>query len=66
METVIDEGVNLLFDTIAARPVMDGNHCRGLVVENKSGREFYGASMVIDTTGDGYPSPGRCPVGSRQ
>jgi hypothetical protein len=52
METVIDEGVNLLFDTIAARPVMDGNHCRGLVVENKSGREFYGASMVIDTTGD--------------
>ena len=46
------EGVDLLFDTVITAPVMEGNVCRGLIVENKTGCEFYGAKMVIDTTGD--------------
>lgn len=45
-------GVKLLFDTVVSKPVMDGTHCEGLIVENKSGREFYKAEMVIDATGD--------------
>ena len=45
-------GVKLLFDTVVVEPVMEGKLCKGLVVENKSGLEFYAASMVIDTTGD--------------
>ncbi|MBQ8231802.1 MAG: FAD-dependent oxidoreductase [Lachnospiraceae bacterium] len=51
-EFVRNEGVDLLFDTVITTPVMKGNVCLGLVVENKTGCEFYGAKMVIDTTGD--------------
>lgn len=47
------EGVSLLLDTVVTQPVMEGNHCRGLIVENKSGRGYYKAGVVIDTTGDG-------------
>lgn len=49
---VLDAGVNLLFDCLAARPLMQGTHCRGLITESKSGREFYEAGIVIDATGD--------------
>ena len=52
-EFVLEEGVDLLFDTIITDVRMEGNICRGLVVENKSGCEYYGAGMVIDATGDG-------------
>ncbi|MBR4058995.1 MAG: FAD-dependent oxidoreductase [Lachnospiraceae bacterium] len=52
IDFVHGEGVDLLFDTIITAPVMEGNVCRGLIVENKTGCEFYGAKMVIDTTGD--------------
>lgn len=51
-ELIKNEGVDLLFDTIASEPVMEGGHCKGLIVENKSGRSFYEAGVVIDTTGD--------------
>ena len=51
-ELVHDEQIDLLFDTIASEPVMEGKHCRGLIVENKSGRSFYEAGMVVDATGD--------------
>lgn len=46
------DGVELLLDTVIARPVMEGTRCRGVVVENKTGRGFYGAGVVIDATGD--------------
>ena len=51
-ELLNDEGAHLLFDSVVARPVMTGQHCDGVIVENKSGREYYTAAMVIDTTGD--------------
>lgn len=47
-----DNGVKLLFDTVISKPVMENGHCKGLIVENKSGREFYGAKTVIDASGD--------------
>lgn len=47
-----DEGVELLYDALAVRPVVDGQRCAGVVVESKGGRAFYGAGVVIDTTGD--------------
>ena len=31
---------------------MDGNVCKGVVVESKAGTEFYPCRMLIDTTGD--------------
>lgn len=51
-ELVTNEGVDILFDTVITEPVMQGNVCRGLIVENKTGCEFYGAKAVVDTTGD--------------
>ena len=46
-----DAGVDILYDTIVTDVVMEGNFCRGLVVENKSGKSYYGAGAVIDATG---------------
>ena len=51
-EFVKNEGVDLLFDTVITETVMGGNVCKGVVAENKSGTQFYGAKMIIDTTGD--------------
>ncbi len=47
-----DNGVSIRVDTLATFPVMEEDVCRGVVVESKSGREFFGAKVVIDATGD--------------
>ncbi len=46
------EGVDLLFDTVFCRPVMEGNKCTAVIVENKSGCMAYEAKVFIDTSGD--------------
>lgn len=51
-EYVTENGVTLLFDTLATYPVMDGTHCNGIIVENVNGREYYEAKVVIDATGN--------------
>lgn len=47
-----DAGVKILYDALVSTPVMDGTHCRGLIVDGKSGRFFYEAGVVVDATGD--------------
>lgn len=49
---VTENGVKLRFDTYATYPVMEGHHCTGVICESISGREFFGAKVVIDATGD--------------
>jgi hypothetical protein len=49
---VQEAGVELLFDSRATYPKMEGNRCVGVIVENVSGTEFYPAKVVIDATGD--------------
>lgn len=51
-ELIFSEGINLLFDTVFCRPVMEGNKCEAVIVENKSGRRAYRAKMFIDASGD--------------
>lgn len=51
-ELVIEEGIKIMFDTITSRPIMEDNECKGVIVENKSGRYAYLAKVVIDATGD--------------
>lgn len=51
-EMIKNAGVDLLFDCIVTEPVMDGNVCKGLITESKSGKYYFEAKMVIDTTGD--------------
>ncbi len=50
-EYVMQNGAELLFDTLATYPVMERNICKGVIVENISGREEYSADVVIDATG---------------
>ncbi|MBQ9803164.1 MAG: FAD-dependent oxidoreductase [Clostridia bacterium] len=49
---VQEAGVELLFDSRATYPKMEGNRCVGVIVENVSGTELYPAKVVIDATGD--------------
>jgi hypothetical protein len=51
-EVIVSEGIDLLFDTVFCKPVMDGNRCQAVVVENKSGRRAYTARMFVDASGD--------------
>ncbi len=46
------ENVDVVFDTNFCSPVMDGDTCLGIIVENKSGRTAYLAKMIIDASGD--------------
>jgi hypothetical protein len=45
-------GVDLLLDTVFCVPVMEEGRCRGVIVENKSGRQAYLCRAVVDATGD--------------
>ena len=49
---LLDSGAEVLFDSAAVRPVMEREICRGVIVENKTGRGFYRAKTVVDATGD--------------
>lgn len=45
-------GVDLLFDTVFSLPVMEGDRCKAVIVENKSGRTAYTARIFVDGSGD--------------
>ena len=51
-EFMNDEHVDVVFDTAFCAPIMEGNTCKGVIVENKSGRTAYLAKMVVDASGD--------------
>ena len=51
-EIMVNEGVNLLFDTVCTDVIMENGVCKGVIVENKGGRSFYGCKQLIDVTGD--------------
>jgi FAD dependent oxidoreductase len=48
-----DAGVQILFETVVSRPVLNGNIVSGVIIENKAGRSFIGAKVVIDCSADG-------------
>ncbi len=52
LDEINKAGVDLLYDCMACDPVMEGNICKGLFTESKSGTELYTCKMLIDTTGD--------------
>ena len=47
-----DLGVTILFGTLAAAVLKDGQRITGIIVENKSGRSVIECDSVIDCTGD--------------
>ena len=50
-EFVAKNDVDVIFDSLATYPMMCGNHCSGIIVENTDGRIKYDADVVIDATG---------------
>lgn len=51
-EYLQENNVTIMLDSHAVYPVMEENSCVGVMVESKSGKEFYPAKAVIDATGD--------------
>lgn len=55
-EMCVSNGVDLMFDSVLSVPVTEevGGRTviKGVVIENKSGREYYTADMFVDATGD--------------
>jgi len=52
-QMVQEAGADILLHTWVSEAVMEGDRIRGLIVQNKSGRQMILADVVIDTTGDG-------------
>ncbi len=52
LELLREQDVELLNYTWVADPIMDGQRIRGVIVQNKSGRQAILARTVVDTTGD--------------
>ncbi len=52
MDELQKAGVELLYDCVASRPVMERGTCVGVITESKSGQEFIRAKMIVDATGD--------------
>lgn len=50
---VMDAGVKILLYTWASDVLVEDDEIKGVIVENKSGRQFVRAKVVVDTTGDG-------------
>jgi len=47
-----EKGVGILLHTYIAGAIMEGNVVKGVIMENKAGRQAILAKMVVDTTGD--------------
>ncbi len=52
-EIVLEEKVHLVFHSWAATPIVEDGAVRGVIFENKAGRQAIRARVVIDATGDG-------------
>ena len=53
LEMLQEAGVDLLLYTFVCLPIMEEKRVKGVIVENKSGRQAIFAKIVIDCTGDG-------------
>ena len=47
-----DAGVEVLYDTLAADAIVEDDCLRGVIVQNRSGRQAVLAGCVVDATGD--------------
>lgn len=53
LEMAVEAGVELLFHTFLADAIVENGTVRGVLIENKSGRQAVFAHTVVDATGDG-------------
>lgn len=53
LDMAVEAGCDILFHTYFADTIVEEDCVKGIIVENKSGRQAIFARVVIDTTGDG-------------
>jgi hypothetical protein len=53
LQLCVEAGVDLLFHTYFSDAIREGEAVRGVIVENKSGRQALLAKCVVDASGDG-------------
>lgn len=51
-EMAVEAGVRLLLHTICADVILDGDRVRGVVIENKGGRQALVGQVMVDASGD--------------
>ncbi len=51
-EFVLENGVEIRFDTYGVYPVMEKSCCKGVICESADGRDFFEAKVIIDASGD--------------
>jgi len=51
-ELLLQEGVEILYDTLFVGALMEDGWCRAVMTENKSGRQAFGCGAVVDASGD--------------
>jgi hypothetical protein len=49
----VEAGVQILFETMVSKPVMENGAVIGVIVESKAGRHYIAAKTVIDCSADG-------------
>ncbi len=52
-DMVEEAGVKTYLHSWGTEPIMEGNECKGVIFESKSGRQAVLGKVVIDATGDG-------------
>ncbi|GHU80451.1 invasion protein [Clostridia bacterium] len=53
LKMAVDAGVHILFHTWVSDVIKEGNAVRGIIIENKSGRQAVFGKVVVDASGDG-------------
>ncbi|MGD1119700.1 MAG: FAD-dependent oxidoreductase [Dehalococcoidales bacterium] len=56
-EMVKEANIKVYCHAWGTEPIMEGNHCKGVIIESKSGRQAILGKIVIDATGDGDTFP---------
>lgn len=63
VEILEESGVKVLTNTLAVDAIVDGQKVKGVIIENKSGRQAVLADVVIDATGDAdVAARAGCPI----
>jgi hypothetical protein len=51
-EALLDEGVEILYDTLFVGAVVENNACKSILTQSKSGELEFGCKAVVDASGD--------------
>jgi flavin-dependent dehydrogenase len=53
LKMLVDSGAEILFHTYFCDTIMEGETVKGIIIENKSGRQAVFGKVIIDASGDG-------------